>query len=138
MPVRRAPGSSSVPHGRGECARCLLRAIVQGDWVQLTVTDHGCGMTPEQVSAIFDGGASDKSGVHAGLGLAVVQDIVRGAGGHVCVDSAPGEGTTMTLLLPALREQRPRTLRRIRPSSSLRRSGHEPEVRHGSAALRRR
>ena len=88
-----------------ECACC--DAIVQGDWVQLTVTDHGCGMTPEQVTAMFDSGASDKGGVHAGLGLAVVRDIVRGAGGHICVDSAPGEGTTMTLLLPALREQRP-------------------------------
>ena len=106
-----APGSWIVVaadrvqvHAR-ECACC--EAIVQGDWVQLTVTDTGCGMTPDQVSAVFDAGVSTESGARSGLGLAVVRDIIRGADGHICIDSTPGEGTTMTVLVPAQREQSP-------------------------------
>lgn len=87
------------------CACC--EAIVQGDWVQLTVTDQGCGITPEQVRASFDRSHSDDDGARSGRGLAVVREIVRSAGGHVCIDGVSGEGTTVTLLLPAQHDRRP-------------------------------
>jgi PAS domain S-box-containing protein len=71
----------------------------EGDYVRIEVSDSGCGMSEEAVSRIFDPFFTTKPAGH-GLGLAVVQGIVRSHGGVVNVKSAPGRGTSFDVYLP--------------------------------------
>ena len=70
---------------------------------ELTVQDTGQGIPPEAMDRIFDrfyqGDKARRSG-SAGLGLAIVQEIVRMHGGRVEVRSTPGQGATFRVLLP--------------------------------------
>jgi signal transduction histidine kinase/ActR/RegA family two-component response regulator len=73
-----------------------------GRHVALRVADTGEGMPPEVVARAFDPFFTTKpAGKGTGLGLAIVDGIVRQHGGGVAVESAPGQGTTVTVLLPA-------------------------------------
>lgn len=73
----------------------------QSDCVRVAVEDHGCGMTPQQVSRIFDPfyTARHREG-RTGLGLSITYGIVRQHGGTVHVDSSPGKGTAVSFALP--------------------------------------
>ncbi len=72
-----------------------------GVYVALTVQDAGRGMTPEVLAQCFEPFFSTKPhGEGTGLGLATVQSIVQAARGHVTIESAPGTGTTVRVLLP--------------------------------------
>jgi two-component system cell cycle sensor histidine kinase/response regulator CckA len=77
------------------CATTLL----QGDYVQLQVSDTGSGMTEAVKAKIFDPFFSTKF-AGRGLGLAVVQGIVLAHGGDINLRSTPGEGTTFQVFLP--------------------------------------
>ncbi len=73
-----------------------------GPYVSVSVRDTGHGMTPEVVSHIFEPFFTTKEvGKGTGLGLSQVYGFVNQSGGHVDVDSTPGEGTKFTMLLPA-------------------------------------
>ena len=63
----------------------------EGDYVRLEVCDTGCGMTPETQRRAFDPFFTTKF-VGRGMGLAMVQRIVRGLGGGIHVVSSPGNG----------------------------------------------
>jgi PAS domain S-box-containing protein len=81
-------------------ASTSLRA---GDYLQLEVSDTGRGMKPETRARIFDPFFTTKS--HGrGLGLAVVQGIVRRLGGAITARSEPSQGTTFQILLPVVSE----------------------------------
>jgi two-component system phosphate regulon sensor histidine kinase PhoR len=72
----------------------------------ISITDHGCGIPADHHARLFerfyrvDRARSRKLG-GTGLGLAIVKHIVQAHRGSVQVRSAPGEGSTFSILLPA-------------------------------------
>jgi two-component system cell cycle sensor histidine kinase/response regulator CckA len=76
-----------------------------GRYVLLAFTDNGCGMTAEAQTRIFEPFFSSKA-ESTGLGLSVVDGIVKQNGGHVTVASDPGLGATFGIYLPAVEEPR--------------------------------
>jgi PAS domain S-box-containing protein len=74
-----------------------------GDYVRLSITDDGAGMSPEVVKRAFDPFFTTKEvGRGTGLGLSTVFGIVKQAEGEVTIDSSPGRGTTVSVYLPAI------------------------------------
>jgi CheY-like chemotaxis protein len=85
----------------------VARAQPSGqDSVRLEISDTGYGMTEQVQASIFDPFFTTRQ-AGRGLGLAVVQGIVRGYGGSIHVTSTPGQGTTFQILLPCAGEPAP-------------------------------
>jgi Signal transduction histidine kinase len=73
-------------------------AEVDGNRIQLSFTDTGRGMTPEQVERLFEPFTSTTGGT--GLGLSIVYQIIRDHNGTINLRSRQGAGTTITIDLP--------------------------------------
>jgi PAS domain S-box-containing protein len=72
-----------------------------GAYVQLALQDTGSGMTPEVAARVFEPFFTTKSGGRGtGLGLSMVYGFAKQSGGTVTLQSQPGRGTTVTMLLP--------------------------------------
>jgi len=72
--------------------------------VGIRITDHGIGITPTQLARVFERFyRADSSGkvLGTGLGMSIVQEIVTLHRGKIDIESTIGEGTTVTLWLPA-------------------------------------
>lgn len=80
----------------------VIRVRVWDDdsFVLVSVADTGPGMAPEVLEKVFDPFYSTRDG-GTGLGLTIVHRIIDQHGGRVEVESAPGQGTTFTVALPA-------------------------------------
>jgi PAS domain S-box-containing protein len=77
---------------------------IVGDFVAITVSDTGSGISPELMSKIFEPFFTTKSaGAGTGLGLSQAYGFTRQAGGTITLESALGRGTTATLYLPRSR-----------------------------------
>ena len=78
-------------------------APAPGRYAKLTVTDTGCGITPENMEKIFEPYFTTKDqGKGTGLGLSVVYGIVKEYKGDITVSSAVGKGTTFDVFFPLL------------------------------------
>ena len=81
------------------------RLVNARDWVELAVVDTGIGMTPEQLSRLFqefsqaEASTAKKYG-GTGLGLAITRKLARLMGGDVAVSSEHGKGSVFTVRLP--------------------------------------
>lgn len=94
--------STSLRRSTGAPVPAWDEELPPGDYVALTVADDGAGIAHDVLPRIFETHFSTKGESGMGLGLVSVLALARAAGGGVTVDSRPGEGARVTVLLPAV------------------------------------
>ena len=85
----------------GGTIRFVSRYEQNGEQVAIEIADTGVGMTPETRDRVFEPFFTTKAGSGSGLGLSIVYGFVKQSGGDIQITSAPGEGTSFLLHLPA-------------------------------------
>jgi signal transduction histidine kinase/HAMP domain-containing protein len=96
-------GENAAKHTGG--GRIVLRALADGDTVTVEVEDTGPGMTAETQRQVFDRfyRGKDRDAEGFGLGLAIVRESVGTLGGRIELESSPGEGTLVRIVLEGAR-----------------------------------
>jgi len=95
-------GHLQIETANVELAEHEVRGLAPGPYVRVTVADTGSGMSPETVTRAFEPFYTTKEvGKGTGLGLSQVYGFIKQSGGEVVIGSAPGEGTTISIFLPA-------------------------------------
>lgn len=85
----------------GEAGEIRLALRTAAENADVTISDSGAGMDAGTVKRMFEPFFTTKMpGAGTGLGLVITQRTIREHGGHIAVDSAPGEGTSITISLP--------------------------------------
>lgn len=90
-----------------------VSALADDDFVKISFADTGCGIDEEGMSKLFQPYYTTKTDGH-GLGMTIIQAIVRAHGGKIDVESGPDRGTTITVSFPRA-HRRIRTLRQNAP-----------------------
>ena len=108
--VNLAVNARDAMDGRGTLTIAAATAIASaddaagraaGEYLTVTVTDTGCGMSQEVLARAFDPFFTTKPvGKGTGLGLSQIYGFTHQVGGVVSIDTAPGRGTSVTLHLP--------------------------------------
>src|SRR6185369_9970689 len=91
------------------CGHVSLSArAIEDDQIEIVFRDDGAGMSEEVLRHVFDPFFTTKMGNGGtGLGMNIVYNIVTGVmGGRITVDSMPGQGTTVRLVIPCRSPQR--------------------------------
>lgn len=87
--------------GRSKIIKVGAQVFNNGDFVCLSVSDNGCGISKDLKHKIFEPFYTNKgSSKGLGLGLPICQKIVKSHGGTIDVDSSVSEGTTVSVILP--------------------------------------
>ena len=89
-----------VALSEADCAALAPFTTSPGPFVEIAVADTGAGMTPEVLARATEPFFTTKGEAGTGLGLWMVSGVAAGQGGALRLRSAPGTGTTITLLLP--------------------------------------
>jgi PAS domain S-box-containing protein len=89
-------------HGEEERARSRAEGVLpEGRYIEIAVTDDGCGMAPEVLAHAIEPFFTSKGvGEGSGLGLSMVEGFVKQSGGGMAIESEVGKGTTVRLYLP--------------------------------------
>jgi signal transduction histidine kinase len=78
-----------------------------GNYISITVTDSGCGISDENLTKIFDPYFSTKNkDTDSGIGLYVSYGIIKAHNGHIEVTSKENVGTTFNIVLPAISQRK--------------------------------
>jgi len=80
-----------------------LTVVPIDGWAQVSISDGGIGMTPEELAVLFDPytrGSTQRKIRGVGLGVVIVKKLVESHGGEVTVTSVPGKGSTFTFTVP--------------------------------------
>ncbi len=96
-----------------------LGDVVAGDYVCISVTDTGTGMSPEVLEHAFEPFFTTTRGSGTGLGLSTIYGFAQQSGGHVTIDSEPGSGTIVSLFLPRASDVETGTVRQRAPEVPL-------------------
>ncbi|ODA38863.1 PAS domain-containing hybrid sensor histidine kinase/response regulator [Desulfosporosinus sp. BG] len=99
----------AMPNGGTVSLRCENKYLTQeeglplniGPYLKITVEDYGVGIPKDQLNRIFDPYFTTKAQGN-GLGLATSYSIVRRHNGYISVESEPGQGTVVSVYLPAI------------------------------------
>ena len=78
--------------------------LEENKYVQITITDSGEGISEENLEKIFEPFFTTKAR-GTGLGLAITKQIIEMHQGQISIDSEVGQGTTVIILLPLVREE---------------------------------
>jgi signal transduction histidine kinase len=86
--------------------RIAVATRLDGDQVEISVSDNGPGIAPDHLAQVFDEHFTTKQpGRGSGLGLSVCRRLAREDGGEIRLESALGQGTTARILLPVAGRQ---------------------------------
>jgi signal transduction histidine kinase len=84
-----------------------LTVVPRDGWAQVSISDGGIGMTPEELAVLFNPytrGSTQRKIKGVGLGVVIVKKLVESHGGEVTVTSVPGKGSTFTFTIPMSNE----------------------------------
>jgi len=84
--------------------KLILRTRTDRKWVRLILIDHGVGMNREEINRAFDPFFTTHP-QNLGLGLSIAHGLIRTHQGEVGLQSVPGQGTRVTVKLPAVPEK---------------------------------
>jgi two-component system cell cycle sensor histidine kinase/response regulator CckA len=117
--------AQAIDDGAASEHRIVVRTMVDdGGRAVVEVSDTGKGIPPDIVARIFDPFFTTKAvGAGMGLGLTICHRIIADLGGETLVDSEPGRGTTIRVVLPAATEQALLPVEDVRPAPVAKRRG---------------